>query len=124
VLAPVQAEVVGPFLLPPQRLVDPVVESLRLAPEASGVLGSIEDVADLGHPRLGIEDVALQLARPDRQRRQGPIGLDDRIPRVLPTLVIEPMRRAGLVLLQAIAIAVAVLVDPGDGGLGIDEIPP
>ena len=65
---------------------------------------------------LGVVDVALQLAGRARRRRQRAVRERDRVPGVLPALVLEAgLLVAPLVLDVAVAVAVAVFVDPGDG---------
>ena len=67
---------------------------------------------DLCEPPLRVVDVALHLARRDRRRREPPVAEALRVARVLPRLVLEPARRPPLVLDEAVAVAIAVFVDP------------
>src|SRR5262249_32299774 len=61
---------------------------------------------------LGVVDVPLDLAGRPRRRRQSAIGVDDRVPRVLPALVVQARLGLPLVLDVAVAVAVAEAVDP------------
>ena len=64
-------------------------------------------------PALGVVDVALHLAGRARRRRQRAVGEHDRVPRILPALVVEAgLLVAALVLDVAVAVAIAVVVDP------------
>src|ERR1044071_8643488 len=65
---------------------------------------------------LRVVDVALDPAGRDRRRREAAVAEPLRVPRVLPGLVRQPARRPPLVLDEAVAIAVAVLVDPRKRG--------
>ena len=69
-----------------------------------------------GDPPPGIEDVALDLGQRDRHRRQRAVGPADRVARVLPALVEQAARCSTLVFDEPVAIAVAPIVDPGEGG--------
>src|SRR6266516_1748136 len=62
---------------------------------------------------LGVVDVALKLARGTWQARERAIGEQDRVPGILPALVLQAgLRVAAAVLDVAITIAVPVCVDP------------
>ena len=77
--------------------------------------GIVPDVArQARHAHLGVVDVALQLAGRARRRRDRAVGERDRVPRVLPALVVEPgLGDAPLVLDVSVAVAIAVPIDPG-----------
>src|SRR5919202_1753871 len=64
-------------------------------------------------PSPRVVGVALHLAYGARQRGERPVGVDDRVPGVLPAVVLQPRPRvAGGVLEEAVAVGVAVLLDP------------
>ena len=101
----------------PERLVETRAQLCRLALEPLGELRVVPRLArDLGEPELRVVDVALHLARRDRRRREAAVVEALRVARVLPRLVLEPARGAPLVLDEAVAVAVAVLVDPAQRG--------
>src|SRR4029077_7459633 len=50
----------------------------------------------------------------DRRVRTRAVAEDHRVPRVLPVLVVEPVRRAPPVLDESVPVAVAGPVDPGE----------
>src|SRR5207237_8922574 len=96
-----------------ERLVEPGLELRGLALEAVGELAVSPHLArDLGDPALRVEDVPLHLARRDRRLGEPAVGVALRVARVLPRLVLEPVRRSALVLDESVAVAVAVAVDP------------
>ena len=68
-------------------------------------------------------DVALDLGQGDRPIRRPAVEMTDRIARILPALVQEPELRASLVLDEAVAVEVARVVDPGEGGQGVRPQP-
>src|SRR5207244_11534313 len=68
---------------------------------------------------LGVVNVALNFASRTRQTRECAIGEQDGVPGVFPALVLQPrLRVAAAVLDIAIAIAVPVIVDPGERSPG------
>src|SRR5260221_6459684 len=64
------------------------------------------------HPSFGIEDITLHLGQGDRRLGQLPVNPADRICGVLPALVAKPRLGPSLVFDEAVAVAVAPLVDP------------
>src|SRR5919201_1688666 len=98
----------------PEILVEATLQLGRLALEAHGELVVVPVLAR--EPRathLYVVDVALDLARRDRPLGDRAVGEADRVPRVLPALVLESrLDITPLVFDVAVAVAVAVLVDP------------
>src|SRR5438132_13950411 len=98
----------------PEVGVEPLLQHCRFVPEARRELGIVPNVArEARTAALRVVDVALDLARRNRAGRERPVGEQDRVPRVLPALVLEA--RLGvppLVLDVAVSVAVAVAVDP------------
>src|ERR687896_1602102 len=77
-----------------------------MRPQRNGTLVVAQHVGKLGRsPQRGM-DVALDLAGRDRTSRQLAVRVEDRVPGVLPALLIEAERRAALVLDEAIAIEI------------------
>ena len=70
---------------------------------------------------LGVIGIALELACGAGEPRQGAVAERDRVPRVLPALVLEAgLLVAALVGDVAVALEVGVLVDPGQRGAGLE----
>ena len=61
-------------------------------------------------------DVALDLAERDRPLGEPAVGVKDRVVRVLPALMHEAVRRLARVLDEAVAVEVAVALDPVERG--------
>ena len=80
--------------------------------------GSFQTCArQAGAAHLGVVGVALQLAGGAREARQAAVAVGDRVPGVLPALVLEAgLLVAALVGDVAVALQVGVLVDPVQGG--------
>ncbi len=85
--------------------------------EPVGVRGILPDVAGQpGAAQLGVVGVALQLAGGPRKPGQAAVAVGDRVPGVLPALVLEAgLLVAALVGDVAVALQVGVVVDPGQG---------
>ncbi len=115
-LLPVERERVEPAaLLAPERLVEAVAQHGRLALEPVGELAVAPDLPrQLGHAELRVVDVALHLAGRDRPDRLASVVEELRVVRVLPRLVLEPALRPAVVLDEAVAVEIAVLVDPAE----------
>lgn len=69
-------------------------------------------VEQFGQPHLGVVGVALKVAGGQREHGDPSVGEADAVRRVSPALVTQPFGRAGGVLDVAVAVPVAVLVDP------------
>src|SRR5262249_49869501 len=104
-------------VLSPEVAVEAALEVGRLPLELVRVLRVVPDLAR--EPRaahLRVVRVALELARRPREPGQAPVAVRDRVPRVLPALVLE----TGLLVAPpipdvAVALEVGVLVDPVQG---------
>src|SRR5205085_9939042 len=105
--------VVAAALLDPERLVEAAAELVRLALEPLSELRLAPRVArELADAALRVVDVALYLARRDRAACGAPVAEALRVAGVLPGLVRQAARGAAFVLHEAVAVPVAVLVDP------------
>jgi hypothetical protein len=106
-----------PFVRDPEVTVEPPLEVRRLFLEAIGVRRVVPDEPrEAGTSYLRVVGVALQFAGGPGEAGQSPIPVGDRIPRVLPTLVLEPrLLVAAPIPDVAIAEEVGVVVDPGQG---------
>ena len=72
-----------------------------------------DEPGEPGAAHLGVVGVALQLAGRPREARQPAVAVGDRVPGVLPALVLETgLLVAALVRDVAVALEVGVLVDP------------
>ena len=119
-LGSVEPEVVGAFGLPPEALLDLLGEPVRLGAEPLGRPVVVESRFEhVGPGSLCRDDVALVLAKGDRQWRLHPLGVEHGVLGVLPALVVIPAARACGVLLQPVTVRVAVPVDPFEGALDI-----
>jgi hypothetical protein len=73
---------------------------------------------------FGGDGVALQLAGRDRQLRVRAVRVDDGVAGVLPALVVvAPVAGPRLILLQAVAVSVAIDLDPVKGPLDMRTQP-
>ena len=104
----------------PEVAVEAALQVGGLLFEPLGVGRVLPDLArQAGAAHLGVVGVALQLAGRPREPRQAAVAVGDRIPGVLPALVLEAgLLVAPLVGDVAVALQVGVVVDPGQGGPG------
>ena len=97
---------------------------MRRSPLASA--GSPERVVDLRHPHPRVEDVALELAERLRRVDLAAVGVHHGVARVLPPEVLVALVAPRPVLLEPVAVEIAVAVDPleaalGDGPVAVEE---
>ena len=116
-LLAVERKRVGSELLAPERLLETLGErpGLRLEPLRDVRLAEPQR-ASRGELFCGV-DVALDLGERDVALRELAVGMEDRVERVLPALVGEPLFGGALVFDKAVLIGVAGTVDPGEPGL-------
>ena len=108
--------VAAPFVdpeVPVERLAQPI--RVGAQPVGEGRVGQ-RPVGEFGQAQLRVVRVALDLAGGDRQHRQPAVSKPHPVPGVPPTLVTQPFGRAGGVLHVAVAVPVAVVVDPAQRG--------
>jgi len=91
-LESVEANVVGALVLPPEALVELVIEADRPLSQLLGPLGVAPDRKGFRHSKECVEGIALKLAQRDRQLRDGAVLVLDGVVRILPTLVVEADR--------------------------------
>src|SRR5436190_7588038 len=109
-------------VLDPEVAVEAAFQSSGLALEAVRELGVLPGDASQPSPAdLGVVRVTLELAGRPREAGQPPVAVRDRVPGVLPALVLE----AGLLvsaLIPDVSVAeqVRVVVDPGEGGSSLE----
>src|SRR5205823_2879154 len=121
-LLAVQPQIVGALFLPPEALVELLIEASRPLPHLLGALRLAPYLKGLRHPQQGVEGIALQLAQRVGKRRDAAILVPDGVVRVLPTLAIETAWRPRLVFLEAVAVAVAVLEHPLERRLSVRSV--
>ena len=118
-LVPVQRQREVPLLFHPEVPVEPFLQLQGLLLEAVGECVVLHDPRELRDPALRVVDVRLHFHERDGLLGQRSVGVDDRVVRVLPSLVVQPPRRALLVLDVAVAVPVAVPVGPVQRRLGV-----
>src|SRR5207237_10920638 len=112
-LAVERERVVAAALVTPERLVEPALELVGLGVEASRKLAVTPHLAsELRDPAFRVVDVSLHLARRDGRLRDRAVVEALRVVGVLPGLDVEASLRPLVELDEAVAVAVAVLVDP------------
>src|SRR5215831_982851 len=123
-LLPVQPEGEEPALPDPEIPVEAALQISGLGFQLLGPGGGAPHLAgETGGSHLGVVDIPLQLAGRARRRRQRSVGERDRIPGILPALILEAgLLVAAFVLDVAVAVAVAVLVDPAIAARACDSI--
>src|SRR5262249_8436573 len=99
----VEAEVVAP-----EALLEGTPEALRPGAQGARARRIADRLERFGHAHPGVEDVALQLAERLGRSDLRTVRVDDRVAGVLPAHVLVALRRAAAVLLEAVAIEVAV----------------
>src|SRR5439155_17082214 len=99
--------------LDPVVAVKALAQGRRVAFEPAGQLRVVPDITrQARHPDARVVGVSLDLAGRDRSLSHGAITEKDGIPRVFPALVDETLGRARLIFEVAVAISVAVPLDP------------
>ena len=116
--------VITAALVHPERVVEPIAQLFRIALEALGQVAVAPDLTgELRHAPLRVVHVTLHFARCDGRDRLPPVMEALRVARVLPGLIFEPARRSALVFDEAVAVTIAELVDPAQGGeRGLPEL--
>jgi hypothetical protein len=119
-LLAVERERIVAALAVPERLVERLAQPLRAPLEPVGERWVVPALArESRRAPKRVVGVALDLAGRDRRLGTRPVGEQDRVPRVLPALVVEPAGRAPAVLEEAVAVEVALLLDPAHCGASV-----
>ncbi len=108
--------------LVPEGFVELLEQRRGLLAQARGAIGLAQRIEHLGHADPGVVDIALQFAQRLGSAHRRPVGIDHGIAGIFPGHVLIADRRAGLVLLEHVAVAVAVVVDPVERGLGVGQV--
>src|SRR6186997_2066231 len=101
----------------PKSFIEPCEKSRGLGTQLLCTLRFLERVKHLSHPDPSIVNITLQFAECFRSLNQRAVPIHDSIPGILPSHVFVANRRAGLILLKAIAVAIAVFVYPREATL-------
>src|SRR6516162_2299784 len=100
--------------LVPEHFVEAREQSGSLGAQFSRPIGLAERIEDLRHANPSVVNVTLKLAERLGSLYQRAIGIHDRIARILPAHVLVASRRASLIFLESVPVAVAVFVNPGE----------
>src|SRR2546426_9538011 len=112
-LIAVERERVAAEPLDPEIAIEALAQGRRGALEPAGQLRVVPDITrQASHPDARVVGVSLDLAGRDRSLSHGAITEQDGIPRVFPALVDEALGRARLIFEVAVAVSVAVALDP------------
>ena len=115
----VEGQGVGVEVFAPEGRLEALPQRRRLAVQFVGPPRAPQDAGQQGGGAAGRVDVALDLAQGDGSGRGRAVGVEDRVVRILPSLVDEALRVAAGVLDEAVAVGVAVVVDPAQGGFDV-----
>jgi hypothetical protein len=116
-LLPVQRQDVVASLLVPEVAVEALTELRGLVLEPCGERRIAPHFpGEPGRPVPRVVCIALKLAGCDRRLRDGSVREQNRIPRVLPTMVVETTRRPGAILEVAVAVRITRSLDPPQCG--------
>ena len=119
----VQRKGIEAQFLVPERLIESFEQCRGLCAQLAGAAGFAEHIEYLGHAQPGVVDVTLQFAQRFRSLHQRAVRIDDAVAGILPSHVLVADRRTGLIFLKSVAIAIAIMVDPGQASLGSLEMP-
>src|SRR3984885_2578410 len=97
-----------------ERRVERRAQRLRALVERNGALRATYTPSNRGGRTPGAEGVGLNLNERDRPFRQRAVRVEDRIVTVLPTLIGQPLVASTAVLDKAVAVAIAILLEPGE----------
>src|SRR6516162_8363061 len=117
-LLAIEREDVEAQLFIPEGLIEPFEQRSGLLSQLLGSVRLAKCIEYFGHTQPGVVDVTLQLAESLWSLYQRPVRINHAVSGILPAHVLVTDRRAGLVFLETIAVAVAVVVDPGQTSLG------
>src|SRR5262249_60039541 len=90
-LIAVERDRIGAELLAPECRFEALAQRLRLGGKPCRRIRSAERATDLGHLALGRIDIRLHLRERDRAGGEAAVGVRDRVLRVFPALVREPL---------------------------------
>src|SRR5262249_15487908 len=111
-LSTVERERVRRFFVPPELTFECVAQMFRLCTERSRAPSIAERLSHLRASLPRIEHVRLDFAQRDGALGERPVRMKNCIRGVLPALVNQSLTRLTRVLHEAIAVAIAKLVNP------------
>ena len=91
----------------------------RLGRERVGARLSPERRRQQGSVPLGAVHIGLHLAQRDRSFRSAAVAMENRVVRILPSLIREAVLGLAVVFDEAVAVAIPVAIDPSQRGFGI-----
>jgi hypothetical protein len=120
-LAPVERQGVSPEIVEPERPIEPLAQLRRLAQQRPRTVLEAEQRGQPCALPPGFEHVSLHLAEGDRAFGERAVLVAHRIAGVLPALVHQAGGIAAGVFDEAVAVDVAVVVDPAERA--VDVVP-
>src|SRR3954467_10807248 len=114
----VESHRVEPAIVEPEAL-EQTGHVRRLRSQRLRPLALALEVEQPRQAALGGDHVSLDLDERDRGPKRRALLVEDAVPRALPPPVVEPGARPPAILEQAVAVDVAVLVDPPERGLDL-----
>src|SRR5437867_1408736 len=110
--------VCGKFVRP-ETLFESSRQGFRLLRQIARSCIIAEELSQFGGRQLGSVNVALHFAQSDWSFGGRPVGVENRIVRVLPTLMDETEFRHASIFHEAVAIGVAIMIDPCERALDV-----
>src|SRR2546430_13977579 len=114
-LLPVESLRIELLAVEPERQLEATPELGRLPRKPLGHHRLAEALEDAAQPHLRLVDVTLHLDERHRQLHPASIRIEQRVVRVLPTLVAHAAAGALRILDEAVMVQIAVEVDPLEG---------
>src|SRR5919197_472703 len=110
-----QGQGIDASLRQPKALIESCAQLLSLSPQPLGPLRLPSSLIEVRERGLGQVRIALYLHKRNRWYREAAVIIDNGIPRILPSLIGQPLVRSALVLEIAIAVAISVRRHPCQG---------
>ena len=104
-------------LLIPEGLVEPFEERCGFPSQIRCTAEHAEFIEYFRHAQPGVIDIALQLAERLRSLDKRSVRINHTVSGILPAHILVADRRAGLIFLESIAVAITVIVYPGQASL-------
>src|SRR6266576_1133868 len=111
-LSAIERECVCGKFVTPETLFESSEQSFRLFRQVACLCIVTEELSQFGRRQLGSVKVALHFAQSDWSFGRRTVGVENRIMRVLPTLMDETEFRLASVFHETVAIDVAIMIDP------------
>ena len=117
--AAVQSDGIGANLRTPKLFFEAGAQFLSLRLQPSRYFGLAQQRCQFRRAIFGGVGVALHLAQRNGRFGEGSIRMKHRIVRIFPALLGQAVRRVARIFDKAVAILVAVMVNPVQGGLNV-----